>query len=79
MKTIAPIRSAYKQPHRHQLKPVAADGAYAPTPFAGTIYIIDAHRVHVVDAPFTKAIKTISRWGEGAKDLVAHLEKEKEI
>jgi len=42
-----------------------------PTPLAGAVYILDRHRVHPLDVPFTQAIKSVSRWGEGAKDLVA--------
>ena len=42
-----------------------------PTPFAGAVYILDRQRVHVVDVPFTDAVKSISRWGSGSKDMVA--------
>lgn len=42
-----------------------------PTPLAGAVYILTADRVHPLDVPFTKAIKTISQWGSGSKDLVA--------
>jgi uncharacterized membrane protein len=42
-----------------------------PTPFAGAVYVIAQERVHAVDVPFTQAIRTISRWGSGAGDLVA--------
>jgi uncharacterized membrane protein len=42
-----------------------------PTPFAGAVYILDRERVHAVDVPFTTAIRTVSRWGSGSKDLVA--------
>jgi uncharacterized membrane protein len=42
-----------------------------PTPLAGAVYIIDRARVHVLDIPFTVAIRSISRWGAGSKDLVA--------
>ncbi len=53
------------------------DGRYTifvpsiPTPFAGAVYILDRQRVHPLDVPFTDAVKVISRWGSGAKDLVA--------
>jgi uncharacterized membrane protein len=43
----------------------------APTPLTGTIYILDAERVHRVNVSFTQAIKIITRWGTGAKDLMA--------
>lgn len=42
-----------------------------PTPLAGAVYIIARARVHPLDIPFTDAIKSISRWGAGSKDLVA--------
>ncbi len=42
-----------------------------PTPLAGAVYVLSANRVHVVDIPFTEAIKSISRWGVGSKNLVA--------
>jgi hypothetical protein len=56
---------------------VLADGRYTvfvpsvPTPLAGAVYVLAADRVHPVDVPFTQAIRTISRWGSGASDLVA--------
>jgi uncharacterized membrane protein len=45
-----------------------------PTPFAGSIYILASDRVHPLNIPFTQAIKTVSRWGSGSKDLVAAME-----
>jgi uncharacterized membrane protein len=42
-----------------------------PTPFAGAIYILDGARVHPVDIAFTQAIKVVTRWGSGAKEMVA--------
>jgi uncharacterized membrane protein len=45
-----------------------------PTPFAGAIYILSADRVHPLNVPFTQAVKAISRWGSGSKDLVAAME-----
>ena len=56
------------------------DGRYTvfvpsiPTPFAGAVYVLEAKRVHPVDVPFTQALQVISRWGSGAKDLVAAME-----
>ena len=47
-----------------------------PTPFAGAVYILNRERVHIIDIPFTEAIKSISRWGSGSKDLVAAMRKE---
>ena len=42
-----------------------------PTPLAGAVYIISRERVHPLDVPFTQAIKAVSRWGSGSRDLVA--------
>jgi uncharacterized membrane protein len=50
-----------------------------PTPFAGAVYIMTHDRVHPLDVPFTQAIKTVSRWGAGSKDLVAALEHKKAL
>lgn len=46
-----------------------------PTPLAGAVYVLDGHRVHPVDVPFTKAVRCISQWGAGSKDLVAAMER----
>ena len=57
------------------------DGRYTvfvpsiPTPFAGAVYILDRQRVHPVHVPFTDAVRVVSRWGSGAKDLVAAMER----
>ena len=59
------------------------DGRYTifvpsiPTPLAGAVYVVDRSRVHALDVPFTDALKTVSRWGSGAKDLVAAMESAK--
>ena len=45
-----------------------------PTPFAGAIYILSPDRVHPLDIPFTQAVKVVSRWGLGSKELVAAME-----
>jgi uncharacterized membrane protein len=61
------------------------DGRYTvfvpsiPTPFAGAVFILDASRVHPLDIPFTEALKTVSRWGSGAKNLVAAMERREKI
>jgi len=53
------------------------DGRYtvfvpsAPTPLSGSVYILTSERVHLIDVPFTTAIKSLSRWGSGSKELVA--------
>jgi uncharacterized membrane protein len=58
------------------------DGRYTvfvpsiPTPLAGAVYVLERKRVHLLDVPFTKALQVISRWGSGAKELVASAEKE---
>ena len=46
-----------------------------PTTFAGSIYILTPERVHSLDVPFTQAIKAVSRWGSGSKELLAAMEK----
>ncbi len=45
-----------------------------PTPLAGAIYILPAARVHPVNIPFTQALKVITRWGSGSKELVAAMQ-----
>jgi len=49
----------------------------APTPLSGSIYVLTPERVHRIDVPFTHAVKTLSRWGSGSKELVAAMEKSK--
>lgn len=57
------------------------DGRYTvfvpsiPTPLAGAVYVLTRERVHPLDVPFAQALKSISRWGSGAKDLVAAMER----
>jgi uncharacterized membrane protein len=57
------------------------DGRYTvfvpsiPTPLAGAVYVLDPKRVHPLDVPFTQALQVISRWGSGAKELVAAMER----
>ena len=46
-----------------------------PTPFSGAIYILDPDRVHSLDVSLTHVLKTVSRWGLGAKDLAAAMER----
>ncbi|MBL8668121.1 MAG: hypothetical protein JNM48_11730 [Rhodospirillales bacterium] len=52
------------------------DGSYtvlvpsAPTPMAGSIYILPHDRVHRVDIPLTKAVAVFSKWGTGAGEFV---------
>src|SRR4029453_9895666 len=55
------------------------DGRYTifvpsvPTPLAGAVYVLGPERVHPLNVPFTVAIKSISRWGAGCRDLVGTL------
>jgi uncharacterized membrane protein len=57
------------------------DGRYTvfvpsiPTPLAGAVYVVARNRVHALDVPFTDALKTVSRWGSGAKDMVEAMER----
>jgi len=46
-----------------------------PTPLAGAVYVLRRERVHILDIPFTQAIRSVSRWGSGSKDLVAAMQK----
>jgi uncharacterized membrane protein len=46
-----------------------------PTPLAGAVYVFSQERMHPLDVPFTQAIQTVSRWGSGAKELVAAMHK----
>jgi hypothetical protein len=41
-----------------------------PTPLTGAVFILDRRRIHVLDIPFTQAIKTVTHWGEGAGQLI---------
>ena len=45
-----------------------------PTPFVGAVYILSAERVHPLNVPFPHALKAVTRWGSGSKDLVAAME-----
>lgn len=53
------------------------DGQYTvfvpsvPTPLAGAVYVLERRRVHLLDVPFTQAVRSISRWGLGSRELVA--------
>ena len=46
-----------------------------PTPLAGAVYILTPERVHPLDVPFTQAVRTVSQWGSGSKDLFAAMKK----
>jgi uncharacterized membrane protein len=47
-----------------------------PTPLAGAVYILSRERVHPLDIPFTQAVRSVSQWGSGSKDLVAAMRRE---
>jgi uncharacterized membrane protein len=53
------------------------DGRYtifvpsSPSPFSGSVYILGRERVHLVDASLAQTVQAVSRWGSGARDLVA--------
>jgi uncharacterized membrane protein len=49
----------------------------APTPVSGSVYILTPDRVHPLRVPFTHAIKSLSRWGCGSKELVTAMETQK--
>jgi uncharacterized membrane protein len=57
-----------------------ADGRYTvfvpsvPTPLAGAVYVLEPERVHPTNVKFAQAIKTVTRWGAGCKELVAAAE-----
>jgi len=46
-----------------------------PTPMAGSLYILPAERVHLVDVPITFALKVFSKWGTGAGEFVQAMQK----
>jgi uncharacterized membrane protein len=48
-----------------------------PTPLAGSVYILTPERVHPLDIPFTHAVKAVTQWGSGSKELVAAMERER--
>lgn len=41
-----------------------------PTPLAGAVYILSADRVHPVNVPFSHAVRMVTRWGAGSKELI---------
>ena len=49
----------------------------APTPLSGSVYILTPERVHLLNIPFTTAIKSLSHWGSGSKELVAAMKSRK--
>ena len=49
----------------------------APTPVSGSVYILTPDRVHPLHVPFTHAVKSLTRWGSGSKELVKAMEERK--
>lgn len=47
----------------------------APTPAAGTIMIIAAARVHPVGVPVSTMFRCVTKWGTGAGELLAAMER----
>jgi len=58
----------------------AGDGRYTvfipsvPSPFRGSVYILHRERVHPLNASFAQTVQVLSRWGSGARHLLAALE-----
>ena len=46
-----------------------------PTPTVGAVYILPPERVHRLDVPLTTLVQCVTRWGAGAQELVAAMEK----
>lgn len=42
----------------------------APTLMAGSIYILTHDRVHPLDVQFMHAVKVVTHWGSGSKELI---------
>lgn len=59
------------------------DGRYTvfvpsvPPPFVGSVYIFRRERVHLLNASFAQTFQALTRWGSGAKDLLAAMESER--
>lgn len=45
-----------------------------PTPMTGAVYILSAERVHPLNVPFPQALRVVTRWGAGSKNLVAAMQ-----
>jgi len=60
-----------------------ADGQFtvfvssSPTPMAGAIYILQPERVHPVDVPLRKAMVCVTKWGSGAAEMRAAIQRGK--
>jgi uncharacterized membrane protein len=49
----------------------------APTPVSGSIFILTPERVHPLNLPFTRALKSLAQWGYGSKELAAKIKNPK--
>ena len=47
----------------------------SPTPFSGSVLLMPAHRVHIIDVPFTQAFSAMAKWGTGIRDLAPLVDK----
>jgi uncharacterized membrane protein len=47
-----------------------------PSPLSGSLHILRRERVHPVNVSFAQTFRALSRWGSGARQLVATLEAE---
>jgi uncharacterized membrane protein len=45
----------------------------SPTPFSGSVLLMPAHRVHIVDVPFTQAFGSMTKWGTGMREVAKSL------
>ena len=46
-----------------------------PTPTVGAVYIFPPEKVHRVDVPFTTAVKRVTRWGSGSRELLSKMQR----
>ncbi len=59
-----------------------ADGRFTvfvptvPTLGVGAVYILPRERVHLLELPFARVVRCISRWGEGSGELLAAMKNE---
>ena len=49
----------------------------SPTPFSGTVLLMPAQRVHIIDVPFMQAFRSMAKWGTGVRDLALVLEQQR--
>mgnify|MGYP003585622920 CR=1 FL=1 len=41
----------------------------SPTPFSGSVLLMPANRVRIVDVPFTQAFSAMAKWGTGVREV----------